>query len=881
MTIAPGNLATAEDVNAELQARLLRAANLADVPNMTAARGNLGLGGMATQNPAAVAITGGTINGVAITGGTINGVAIGGSVPAAALLDTKIALGLYTLPSVTRMWSGGVTSSSAVVNYDVIGTDPATDAATVGLVVSVNANLSSPVFVSANTAPVASLGFSAAYFTGTFTATGLAPDTAYFYSARINGVASGTVGQFRTAPTNGTAKRFNFIVGSCTNGAFQLGDPYAPVAALSPAFAVHCGDMDYSDIILNDPRAPRDRNTRAWRGFRGVAGMTQTVPIVYMPDDHDFGPDDNHWDIATATKVTHAQIGANTRLVVRETTPRYPDWNAGVLSQSWTWGRVRFIMPDLRSQRRYVNGGPTFLGDGADPPTGYDHLAAVLAAIDQAATDGMKMLVFISTSTWTPSILDSWDRFNSAEQETLANKFRNSPVHVMLITGDTHVVVADDGTNTDRSTLKDGKLPFFTSSGWNIGTLSPVSAIFTWNGVDGDAAAGLGNGTAFLNVSIEDDGGDNIAWQADFRGAPLAGPASTLLTSHRSNDVAVAVGFHAASTLTIETLRAATVQVQKNWFGPIPGCTVNYAWASGPSGVLTFDPNRNTADIQRAYTDGAPDTVTLSGPVRCALGVNTARIVNWITLEAETSAWLAEVTVRPNDEQVFALNEFIAGLKTDSVWSQVLKLYWLGAHTQQASLIEFKAPGTGAIVPNGAVNFSAKAGWRGENIGGANKAHLETGYAIPAGNQNSMAAFLRYTTTLSSGNGDFGGEKYLINSNGALLTFDFRTRSSSTTSNNLIQSASQIGSFGMSRTGSANYKKFVNGVAVETVTQVSTAPDATTMWFCGWNSIIPASRQSGGRRVAMGMISAGLTDADVLLYHNRETTFLQAVGIIP
>jgi len=42
------------------------------VPNMTAARGNLGLGGMATQNPAAVAIT----------GGTINGVAIGNSVPA-------------------------------------------------------------------------------------------------------------------------------------------------------------------------------------------------------------------------------------------------------------------------------------------------------------------------------------------------------------------------------------------------------------------------------------------------------------------------------------------------------------------------------------------------------------------------------------------------------------------------------------------------------------------------------------------------------------------------------------------------------------------------------------------------------------------------------
>jgi len=789
------------------------------------------------------------------------------------------AAGFHTSPSVTRMWSGGVTSSSAVVNFDIIGTDPAIDAATVGLVVSVNANLSSPVFTSADTAPVASVGFTASYFTGTFTATGLAPDTAYYYSARINEIAAGTIGQFRTAPTNGTAKRFNFAVGSCTSNAQNIGDSYAPVAALNPAFAVHCGDMDYSDVILNDPRAQRDRNTRTWRGARGVAGMTQTVPMVYMPDDHDFGPNDNHWDIIPSTKATHAQIGTNTRLVVRETTPRYADWNAAVLSQTWTWGRVRFIMPDLRSQRRYVGGGPTFLGNGTDPPTGYNHLAAVLAAIDQAASDGMKMLVFISTSTWAPSIFDSWDKFAAAEQATLADKFRNSPVHVMLIAGDSHQAVADDGTNTDRSAAKDGKLPLFVSSGWNVMSFRQIPDSI-WNNVDGDVGGVDGAANLFINVSIEDDGGNDINWQVDFRGAPVSGATSTLLGSYRNDDVAVVAGFATANALKVETLLAGTMQARKNWFGPISGCTVNYAWASGPSGTLTFNPNRNTADIPRAYTDGSPDTVTLSTPVRCALGAITVRDVEWFTPEAETTAWLAAVTVRPSDEHVSALNTFIAGLKTDSLWSQILRLWWLGAHTQQASTIQLKSPGTSTLVANGAMSFSALAGWIGGDIRAASVPYLETGYAIPAGNQNSISASVRCVTALGTSAGEFGGEKYYINPFGSAN--DFRTRNGSTTTDALVRSAAEVGNFAFSRTGSTTYKKLINGVAVETVTRTSSAPDATTMWLCGFqNTTLPLDHQSGGRRVAVAMIGAGMSDADMLLYYNRETTFLQAVGTIP
>jgi hypothetical protein len=60
----------ASTVTNALAGKLAAESNLADLPNKPTSRANLGLGSMATQAANAVAITGGTINGISLDGGT-------------------------------------------------------------------------------------------------------------------------------------------------------------------------------------------------------------------------------------------------------------------------------------------------------------------------------------------------------------------------------------------------------------------------------------------------------------------------------------------------------------------------------------------------------------------------------------------------------------------------------------------------------------------------------------------------------------------------------------------------------------------------------------------------------------------------------------------
>lgn len=119
MTIAPNQLATAQDVLAAVGQRLARASNLADVPNKPAALANLGARGMATQDPAAVAIT----------GGAIDGVAIGGTAPAYGAFAQVDMRGDFTSPPTGFFWSDDGAVVMRVNDRLLVGGAAANDAA--------------------------------------------------------------------------------------------------------------------------------------------------------------------------------------------------------------------------------------------------------------------------------------------------------------------------------------------------------------------------------------------------------------------------------------------------------------------------------------------------------------------------------------------------------------------------------------------------------------------------------------------------------------------------------------------------------------------------------------------------------------------------------
>src|SRR5690606_31732432 len=113
------------------------------------------------------------------------------------------------------------------------------------------------------------------------------------------------------------------------------------IAARKPLLFVCGGDFHYMDITTND--AALFRAAIAQQLAMTSFGLAfRHVPIAYMPDDHDYGPDNSD-----RTSPSRTASLASYRQVV----PHYPLDAApdATRHQAWTFGRVRHILTDLRS----------------------------------------------------------------------------------------------------------------------------------------------------------------------------------------------------------------------------------------------------------------------------------------------------------------------------------------------------------------------------------------------------------------------------------------------------------------------------------------------------------------------------------------------------
>ena len=339
---------------------------------------------------------------------------------------------------VVWVWSGAPAPTSAAVVARV--RDPSAD---VRLAVSTREDLADPVWFPASQRPSDDPGLAR------FDLAGLVPGTRYHYAVEVDGLlVEERQGQVQTAP-NGPAD-FAFAFGNCARIGSNA-STFDRIREAGPALFVHVGDFSYTDFWTDDRdviRAMYDTQLTT----PAMDALIRSVPIAYMWDDHDFGPND-----ADST----AASGPAAQVVYREAVP-HPDLPAGdgpeAIYQSLTLGRVRFILTDSRSER-----SPKAAPDDQDKTMfGATQWAWLHQELDAAAAAG-EVVVLVTSVPWNgvaQAGADDWSGYTT-ERRRLADAIADAGLadQVLMIAGDAHMLAIDDGTHTDFSTSQSGGFP--------------------------------------------------------------------------------------------------------------------------------------------------------------------------------------------------------------------------------------------------------------------------------------------------------------------------------------------------------------------------------------------------------------------------------------
>lgn len=318
----------------------------------------------------------------------------------------------------------------------------------------------------------------------TFALDGLQPHQAYLYRFEVNGIldtAAAHAGRFRT-PQEGPFN-FSFVVGSC-NG-MSSHPVWEAMHLAHPLFFLATGDLHYRDpnsLVVEQHRAPYKEDVL---GASPIRDLLHKVPIAYVWDDHDFCG--NGSDGSSIGKASAARA-------YREYVPHYPLHHATSVHQSFTIGRVHFILSDLRSTK-----GPEAMMD-------IGQFTWLLGELLHARDHGL-VAAWVSPLTWNSAgYPENWAC--QPDERTAINDFLfdQQVKDLFILSGDAHMLAIDDGTNADFSSAQSlaYHYPIFQAAaisrngsykGGNFNQGGVFTNPSSWNGQFGE-------------VKVEDDGVD-------------------------------------------------------------------------------------------------------------------------------------------------------------------------------------------------------------------------------------------------------------------------------------------------------------------------------------------------------------------------------------
>ncbi len=343
---------------------------------------------------------------------------------------------------------------------------------------------------------------------------GLKPDTRYFYRILFEGKEDSVRGSFKTFPAVGALGDYSFVTGSCQEtenmkvfDAMPLNNPY---------FLMHTGDYTYPDYMISrsyaDSQEGIDSSYRRRYNEKVMKGMLRTVPIDYVFDDDDYvgaGAGRYHINGFDAKRIKgrlHYNMPADTfpphwrRNVIKgyaDYFPHYelPDTTEGIF-HSFQFGNAEFFVLDRNSDKDYPDGDCfkydsikkrwRFEPDSSLTLFGKKQMEWLKRSLLESKADwkfivsgvplngacsklidaGVRMQQ-LSWGTWSGFQLALgfsryWVGYPHERNDFMQFVKQNNLKNILVISGDTHHSVMDDGTNAG--------FPEMNASGLSVST---------------------------------------------------------------------------------------------------------------------------------------------------------------------------------------------------------------------------------------------------------------------------------------------------------------------------------------------------------------------------------------------------------------------------
>lgn len=296
------------------------------------------------------------------------------------------------------------------------------------------------------------------------TVDGLSTGSRYFYALEVNGVLStASPGSFRTAGSGRYS--FRFAVGGCENN--TLGSPvsnpiWGVAAAGDPDFFLHLGDLHYQNIGYPDPNAFLAMYDTVFAETTHREFFSQ-VPLVYLWDDHDTGPDG-------ADRTNPAKSAAQSAYRTAIPSHPLPAGDEGPIYRSFRWGRCQFIVTDNRSEMSRVdatdNVNKTVLGDSQKAWFKQEVLKANVDA-------SCKAIFWVQSFSFTGTNYggDNWQSYQTERRELCDFFFEHDVRRMFILAGDMHAQAVDDGRHSD---FKTEASPFGDGGGYPVFQCAPL-----------------------------------------------------------------------------------------------------------------------------------------------------------------------------------------------------------------------------------------------------------------------------------------------------------------------------------------------------------------------------------------------------------------------